>query len=249
MNTNTIRLIVMVLFTYIVGLGTGVVAGVAISFREFGKPMVVAAGAPAVAAVTPAEVTPLASTSPLAVSTPSPTRASASRLFSPTMVTPTPAPPPPPVAVHQTAAPSPTEEPPSPPPATSVDDESPTPDETPTPEATPTHRAAPEPATLVVGTNKGNGFRTYIDGRDAGETPVEWRVQPGKRHTVKVVGGDKFTTWEGIVQLTPGQRQRVIAELHTRAAPPPPPPAYNPPPVYNPPPSYGPPPVSGTRRF
>ncbi|MBM3463377.1 MAG: PEGA domain-containing protein [Armatimonadetes bacterium] len=234
---------IIVIVAYVLGLGTGVVGGVVFSFNEFAAPVVAVTPSPqATVAGTPSPSV-AASESPLAVDSPSPTES----------VSPSPT-----VAASASPSgiavdsPSPTSASPS-----AVAQETPTASPSPTPSPTPSPSPTPKKpstATLVVNDNKGSGFKVYVDGEMKGKTPLSVEVAADKPHQIKVIGGERYTTWEGKVTPGPGEKREIVATLSY--IPPPPPPVYRAPepynpPAYNPPPSYGGgrPSVQGQQRF
>lgn len=256
---DLLRMSIVVIVAYVLGLGTGVVGGVFFSFREFATPV---AAAPATAPSPVADDTggprPMAVDTPYVDPTASPAVA-ASPDATPVAGSPAPSlpvagsPEPSPVAGSPAASPdAPVAGSPGP-----VAVDTPAPDETPdepspTPDETPPAAPRPEKATLVVTSNKGEGFKVFVDGTMAGKTPVSVSVTAGKPHHVKVVGGDSYTSWEGKVTPNAGDKRKVEAAMSYIPPPPaynPPPPAYvPPPPAYNPPPVYYPPANTGGGR-
>ncbi|HEY4002656.1 MAG TPA: PEGA domain-containing protein [Candidatus Xenobia bacterium] len=191
---NAFRLVILVLVTYVLGLGTGAVGGVFLSYKELTKPVAMATSvvtATATVTVTPTEVAVASSESPSG----SPSIME-SATASPTVEK----------TVEPAASSSPTEE------AASA-----APSETSTPATS--SSGADGLATLDVVANKGEGYTTYVDGLSAGDTPVTVQVVPGQTHKIKVVGGDKFSTWEGTVKLSAGEKRTVTAELKAKASP------------------------------
>lgn len=259
---DLMRTAVVVIVAYILGLGTGVVGGVWYSFHEFAAPVApvsaspsptmaaspspsptaLALGSPSPSASAPTSPSPLASTSPPAspvAASPSPS-GSGSPLASTSQASPSASPSPAAHSPSLAATPSPRLE------------------QTETP--TPTPSAKPAAATFVVSVNKGDGFKVMIDGEAVGKTPLTVHVAPGKAHHVKVLGGERYTSWEGKVTPQSGEKREIQATI-SYVPPPPPPPVYHappPPPVYHaPPPRHysapsgggGRPSVQGNQRF
>lgn len=255
------RMAVVVIVSYILGLGTGMVGGVVFSFHEFAAPP----GTAAVASESTPSPSKRASAEPpsdrpseVADASPSanaPSAAPSSAVESPKVAVASPSP-----------APTEDERPePSPSTASGAVAESETPSDAASgapapsdaskeekeheaeaeggasPKAKPTPEPAAERATLAITTNKGKKpFAVYIDGAKVGVTPIVVTVAPDKTHRVKVVGGEDYSTWEEKIKPTAGEKRAVQAVL---SYVPPPPPVAAPAPVYYPParPVYVPP--------
>ena len=244
---DVIRMSVVVIVAYVLGLGTGLVGGVVYSFKNFSSPVpsqtAVLDGHSPSPGTSP---TRMAGASPGARPSTSPNAVTVSTSPSPSTVAMTD--PSPKVDASATPATSPSQAP-----SMSPDKASPEPDpsETPTvvdsPKPEPSKTAVVEPpppqedSTLMVTANKGKGFKIFINGNDTNETtPATIQVPPGT-NTIKVVGGDKFRSWQAKVTTKPGQKKSLEATLAT--IPPPPPVVTAPRPVYYPPVRTAPPPV------
>jgi PEGA domain len=237
-----LRVGIAVLVAFMLGIGVGLVGGVYVSVHEFAAP-VKPAIAESSASPSPAReakeptaspsTTPGSSASAAASPSPSPTASA-----SPKAVATTPHDEPSPDA-SATATP-----------AHEVAKE-PQQQAEPSPSSSPTEEPSPDKpkkATLRVTANKGNGFKVLVDGESKGVTPMAVEVSPGKPHTVKVVGGDKYKSWIGKATAQAGEIEDVQAELTFIEAPAPvaaPAPVYHAPayhaPAYRPRPSYNPP--------
>ena len=246
------RLAVVVIVSYILGLGTGVVGGVVFSFREFSAPASVAATdeaspQPTKSATPTDDRKPTASPSDVSTLPSSePEPASPAPVKSATPSTP------------RSAAPStpdpetkPVETPSSTPGAVPETDPAPTASTSPASEPSSSPEKKPLPSVLSISANKGKGFAVFVDGNKVGATPLVINVSPDKTHLVKVAGGDKYKSWEQKVHPTAGEKRAIEATL-TFVPPPEPPPVAAPAPRYYPPaPRYYPPPggsVSGGGR-
>lgn len=242
---DVIRVSVVVIVAYVLGLGTGLVGGVVYSFKNFSSP--VPAQATALEGRSPSpgtSVAPMAGASPEAH--PSTASSGVAVTASPSASTVAMTEPSPSVDASATPATSPSETPSASPAKASPEpepSETPTVVESPTPEVSPSKTPPPpqEDSTLVVMANKGKGFKIFINGNDTNETtPATIQVPPGT-NTIKVVGGDKFRSWTAKVTTKAGQKKTVQAAL--AAIPPPPPVVTAPQPVYYPPARPAPQPV------
>ncbi len=243
---NIVRLALVVIVAYILGLGTGLVGGVVFSFREFAVPAnssTAATGDQDVASLGQGGQGSSPASSPLTSSSASSSSSSSSP--APLSASPAPSSPSAPVssATPDAAGASPgagQDTSASQPVASSAPSSEPSVGPVPSPV---TIHTAPSPApsrvaaahhvgkaTLLVTANKGNGFAVYIDGTKRGVTPCKVEVKSDVTHNVKVAGGDKFKSWQ--VGIKPAaNEQRIVKALlvYIPPAPPPPPaPRYHP---------------------
>jgi hypothetical protein len=255
---DIMRMALVVIVAYILGLGTGLVGGVVFSLKEFAAPagaVVATTGSQSGSAATPSSDRSAKPEKPASGDeeeasereTPRPEASAPAKSASPRASAR------PSTLAMASASPLPSAEVAE---ATPSDEESTTSgavSEHDTPSAEPSAETAPEASpsptpsrsSLLVVANKGKGFAVYVDGEKRGATPVTVEVAPGRTHTVKVVGGEKFKSWQTHVKPDAGEKLMVKAVL-AYIPPPPPAPVAAPAPRYYPPapapryvPSYG----------
>jgi hypothetical protein len=73
--------------------------------------------------------------------------------------------------------------------------------------------AASKTATFIIDTNQGQGFSVKVDGQPVGSTPTGVEVAADRPHTIVVMGGEHYRTFQTVVQPTGGEERTIVADL------------------------------------